>query len=58
VFPHGGTGLLIGQVEIGFMVGCFIGCVWMSVNEFLYLMCWGGLGIRQMRVGGGWNVSF
>jgi hypothetical protein len=35
---------------------CFTGCVWMCGNEFLYLMGWGGLGIRQMRVeaGLGW----
>jgi hypothetical protein len=36
----------------GFYGGaCFMGCVWMGENVSLYLMGWGGLGIRQMRVG-------
>jgi hypothetical protein len=38
--------------------GCFMGCVWMGRNGFLYLMGWGGLGIRQMRVGAGWGARF
>jgi hypothetical protein len=42
-------------------VGRFMRCVWMGGNVFLYLMGWGGLGIRQTRVGagcGGLNVRF
>jgi hypothetical protein len=42
--------LAMGRVVISFRSGLFHGYVWIGGNELLYIMGWGGLGIRQMQV--------